>query len=129
MAGTPTAVRVDVVQAREPDRMVMDPAGFFVVNGDGPRRRLILEHYTREGTLDCLIEGTTATAVSAEAIQRRLLTRLDHAAYLGRELARAERSLQTGEPYVQDRAPGTSAAPGPTGCRIWHGAQPRRNRH
>jgi tetrahydromethanopterin S-methyltransferase subunit A len=116
MAGAPTAVTIDVVQAREPDRMVMDPAGFFVVHRDGPRRRLILEHYTREGTLDCLIEGTTATAVSGEAIQRRLLTRLDHAAYLGRELARAERSLQTGEPYVQDRAPGTSVAPGPPGC-------------
>ena len=116
MAGTPTAVTVNVVQAGEPDHMVMDPAGFFVVHRDGPRQRLILEHYTREGTLACLIEGTTATAVAGEAIQRRLLTRLDHAAYLGRELARAERSLQTGEPYVQDRTPGTSAVPGPTGC-------------
>jgi tetrahydromethanopterin S-methyltransferase subunit A len=127
-AGTPTAVTVDVVQAREPDRMVMDPSGFFVVHRDGPRRRLMLEHYTREGTLDCLIEGTTATAVSGEAIQRQLLTRLDHAAYLGRELARAERSLQTGEPYVQDRAPGHPPFQDPPDAPAIQRTPRRRNR-
>jgi dihydropteroate synthase len=30
------------------------------------------------------------------------LSRLDHALYLGRELQKAERCLDTGEPYVQD---------------------------
>ena len=39
------------------------------------------------------------------AIERVLLTRLDHAAYLGRELARAEHALSSGEAYVQDAAP------------------------
>lgn len=39
------------------------------------------------------------------AIERKLLTRLDHAAYLGRELARAEQALSSGETYVQDGAP------------------------
>ena len=43
------------------------------------------------------------------AIERKLLSRLDHATYLGRELARAERSLLSGEPYVQDRGPGAIA--------------------
>jgi uncharacterized protein DUF4346 len=37
---------------------------------------------------------------------RNLITRLDHAAYVGCELARTEWSLRTGEPYVQDRALG-----------------------
>jgi tetrahydromethanopterin S-methyltransferase subunit A len=45
------------------------------------------------------------------------LSRLDHAAYLGRELARAEHSLSTGEPYVQDRAAGeVEAATASCGC-------------
>ena len=39
------------------------------------------------------------------AIERGLLTRLDHAAYLGRELARAEHALSSGETYAQDAAP------------------------
>jgi hypothetical protein len=73
MAGAPTAV---------PDTWSWtQPASSWSI---GTVR--VLEHYTREGTLDCLIEGTTATAVSGEAIQRRLLTQLGHAGYLGREL-------------------------------------------
>ncbi len=66
----------------------------------------MLEHYTNEGVLDCLLEGGSSAALYTEAVARSLVTRLDHAAYLGGELARAERSLRSGEPYVQDRAPG-----------------------
>jgi len=39
------------------------------------------------------------------AVDRQLLSRLDHAAYLGRELARAEHALSSGQAYVQDGAP------------------------
>ncbi len=56
--------------------------------------------------LDCVVQGPTPTAVYAEIVKRGLVSQLDHAAYIGRELANAERSLKTGEPYVQDRAPG-----------------------
>ena len=38
------------------------------------------------------------------AVDRNLVSRLEHAAYLGREVARAERSLASGEAYVQDAA-------------------------
>jgi tetrahydromethanopterin S-methyltransferase subunit A len=84
----------------------MDPAGFFVIYSAKPPRPLILEHYSVAGVLDCIIEGATPSAVWAEAISRKLLSRLDHAAYIGRELAVAERCARTGERYVQDRAPG-----------------------
>lgn len=99
-------VEVPVLVATEPRRLVPDPAGFFVVYPDSPRRRLIVEHYTTTGVLDCVLEGATPPALYSTAAERGLLSRLDHAAYLGRELARAERSLKTGEPYVQDRAVG-----------------------
>jgi dihydropteroate synthase len=33
-----------------------------------------------------------------------LVTRLDHAAYLGNELAKAEIALKTGKSYVQDNS-------------------------
>ncbi|MDW8362200.1 MAG: DUF4346 domain-containing protein [Myxococcales bacterium] len=97
---------VPVLEAREPQRMVADPLGFFVVYPDARRRRLVLEHYRNDGLLDCVMEGTTPAALYAMAIERGLVSRFDHAAYLGRELARAEHALRTGEPYVQDRAPG-----------------------
>jgi tetrahydromethanopterin S-methyltransferase subunit A len=104
--GSPVAAPVDVVHASEPDRLVSDPAGFVVVYPDAVRRRLVVEHYSNAGVLDCVVEGTTPTAVYTEVITRNLLSRLDHAAYLGRELTRADRCLGTGERYVQDRAPG-----------------------
>lgn len=97
--------------ASEPKRLIPDPAGFFVVYPDGDRQRLVLEHYANAGVLDCVLEGRTPAALYSEVVARSLISRLDHAAYLGRELARAEDSLRTGEPYVQDRAAGELAPP------------------
>lgn len=99
------------IVAAEPKRLIPDPAGFFVVYPDGDRQRLVLEHYTNAGVLDCVLEGRTPAALYSEVVARSLISRLDHAAYLGRELARAESSLLTGEPYVQDRAAGEIAPP------------------
>ncbi len=88
-----------------PSRMVSDPAGYFVVYADRARGLLSLEHYRHDGVLDAIIEGRTAAELYTPVIDRGLLSRLDHAAYLGRELSRAEESLKTGERYVQDGAP------------------------
>ena len=108
--GAPVDVSVPTVAVAEPERLVPDPAGYCVVYPDRARTRLLLEHYTNAGVLDCVLDGPTPAAVYAAAVERGLISRLDHAAYLGRELARAERSLQTGERYVQDRAAGDAIA-------------------
>ncbi len=115
--GAPAEIAVAAVPAHEPSRLVLDPAGFLVVYPDRSRG-LVLEHYRNDGVLDCVLEGATPTAVGATAVERGLVSRLDHAVYLGRELARAEESLRTGLPYVQDRAP-EAVAPAPAedcGC-------------
>jgi tetrahydromethanopterin S-methyltransferase subunit A len=101
-----TDVIVETVRAKEPQFYKSDPAGFFVVYPDRRTTALAVEHYTNAGVLDCVVRGSTPTAVYAEIVKRGLVSQLDHAAYIGRELATAERSLKTGEPYVQDRAPG-----------------------
>jgi len=88
-----------------PRRMVSDPAGYFVVYADRSRGLLSLEHYRNDGVLDAIIEGRTAAELYTPVIDRGLLSRLDHAAYLGRELSRAEESLKTGAIYIQDAAP------------------------
>lgn len=94
-----------------PSRLISDPAGYFVIYVDRPRHRLSLEHYRNEGLLDAVINGDTAAEVYTPAIERGLLSRLDHAAYLGRELARAERALMRDEPYIQDAAPESASPP------------------
>ena len=100
-----TAQAVARMAGYVPDRMVSDPAGYFVVYLDRARGQLSMEHYTNSGVLDTVIDGRTAAEIYIPAIDRGLVSRLDHAAYLGKELARAERSLASGEPYVQDGAP------------------------
>ncbi|RJR47660.1 MAG: DUF4346 domain-containing protein [Deltaproteobacteria bacterium] len=101
---------VEPVPGYLPARMTPDPAGYFVIYVDRDRGLLSLEHYLNEGVLDAVIEGRTAAELYTPAIDRGLLSRLDHAAYLGRELARAEESLRSGEAFVQDAAPELAAA-------------------
>ncbi len=88
-----------------PERVVSDPAGYFVVFLDRRRRLLVLEHYRSDGGLDVVVEGRSAAEVYIPAVERNLVSRLDHAAYLGRELGRAEEALLKGWTYVQDAAP------------------------
>jgi tetrahydromethanopterin S-methyltransferase subunit A len=95
---------------RIPERMTSDPAGYFVVYVDRGARTLSIEHYANNGVLDVVIDGSTAPEIYVRAIELNLVSRFDHAAYLGRELARAERALLSGEPYVQDAAPERRAA-------------------
>lgn len=93
------------------ERMTSDPAGYFVIYIDRARTLISLEHYTNTGLLDCLIEGRKAAELYSPAIEKGLISRLDHAAYLGRELALAEEALKSGEPYVQDAAPQIPSSP------------------
>lgn len=102
---------VTLLTGHLPSRLISDPAGYFVIYVDRPRHRLSLEHYRNEGVLNAVIDGDTAAEVYTPAIERGLLSRLDHAAYLGRELTRAERALMTNEPYIQDAAPASASLP------------------
>lgn len=108
---TAAEIEVDTVVATEPRRLVPDPAGYFVVYPDRRQQKIVVEHYENRGALTIVIEGTSPAAVYAEIVGRDLISRLDHAAYLGRELARAEHALRTGEPYTQDRAAGEIEVP------------------
>lgn len=99
------------ISGRVPDRMTPDPNGYFVIYPDQPRGRLLLEHYHNSGVLNCVIEGAGPAALYTTAIERGLVSRLDHACYLGKELARADRSLLNGESFVQDAAPEGIASP------------------
>lgn len=110
---------VEPVMGCVPARMDSDPAGYFVVFPDRARGMLSLEHYANTGALTTIVAGHTAAELYMTAIDHNLLSRLDHAAYLGRELARAEHALSFGEPYVQDAAP---EAPCSSACGC-HSAQ------
>lgn len=70
-----------------------DPEGFFVIMLDREGKTVVCEHYTFDGELNEVIKGLTAEDIAYTAINRGLLSRLDHAAYLGKELSKAETAL------------------------------------
>lgn len=96
---------IKTVEGYIPRKVVPDPLGYFIIYLDRARRMLSLEHYRNNGVLDNVIEGKKAAELYFPTIDHGMISRLDHACYLGKELARAERALLTGEPYVQDGAP------------------------
>jgi len=66
----------------------------------------IRDSYENSGRLAHVIEGRQGAVIAATTIEQGLITQLDHAAYLGRELAKAEIALKTGSHYEQDAALG-----------------------
>jgi Tetrahydromethanopterin S-methyltransferase, subunit A/Domain of unknown function (DUF4346) len=79
-----------------------DPRGnFLIAVGDG---QIIAAHATTTGgPTGQRFAGRTAAAVYGAILAAGLVSQLDHAAYLGAELARAELALHLGVPYRQDR--------------------------
>jgi dihydropteroate synthase len=51
-----------------------------------------------------IIRGKTAEGICAKIAELALATRVDHAAYLGSELEKAEIALKTGKEYIQDKS-------------------------
>jgi len=116
-AGAPLEVNpVPIEEANAPARLTLDPAGYFILYPDQRHQRLMLEHYSNKGVLTRRFTATSAASMYVTVINAELISRLDHAAYLGRELARAEYALRTGERYIQDRAPGDLNQSSNTDC-------------
>jgi dihydropteroate synthase-like protein len=82
----------------------LDPKGVFRITVDRNAETIIALHFaTAEADKPSnIIKGETAEAVYAKIADAGLVTRLDHAAYLGSELAKAEIALRTGKEYIQD---------------------------
>lgn len=91
-------------EAGPPPPWVPDPAGYLVILLDRPAERIVLEHYDYQDRLTGALAGRSAKVLYHGAITRGWVSRLDHAAYIGRELARALRAIEEGTPYVQDAA-------------------------
>lgn len=93
------------IVATEPGQtVVMDKAGYFVILPLGARGVIAVEHYAYDDTLLRVVEGANARALYKTIVANGWVSELSHAAYLGKELAKAELSLTHGFKYVQDGA-------------------------
>ncbi len=106
----------------------LDPGGYFIIYLDREAGLICAKHFTNviserglavdpetgkpipargkvERTHTTVLSGRTAKELCVkifEETQPSLVTRVDHAAYLGREFVRAEIALVTEQEYVQD---------------------------
>jgi len=105
----------------------LDPNGYFIIKVDLEEKKIILEHFlnniNEEGyaldpktnkIIKCnsqdkrvsneVFEGISAKQLGILITEERndLITRFDHALYLGRELQKAEECLYKQLPYIQD---------------------------
>ena len=74
-----------------------DKAGRYIIGTD--KKSIVVEHYNSKGELLRLIQGATARDICIMLIRNGWVSRLDHAAYLGRELMLAEFAIQQDLPY------------------------------
>ena len=105
----------------------LDPKGYFIIKVDLADKKIILEHYLNKidnkgyavnpetnEPIDCDIKksnayndkfvGRTAKEVGILITESRndLISKFDHALYLGRELQKAEECLINDSSYIQD---------------------------
>jgi dihydropteroate synthase-like protein len=95
---------IDKVTAEETPAE-MDPLGYFKMGVDLENNHIWITHYTnRQDKRDVThtFTGTSAESLYKRIITEKLVSRLDHAAYLGKELMRAELALKYGTEYREN---------------------------
>ncbi len=90
---------IEHITAVADGKFVPDYKGSFkIIVNDELIQAILFQNY--EKTL--VVEGTTSRAIYEEILRRDLISRMEHAAYLGKELQKAEIALKLGKKYVQD---------------------------
>jgi tetrahydromethanopterin S-methyltransferase subunit A len=104
-AGKAAAIfHVPTIEAQPPTRIELDKAGYFVIIPRTEKKDIVVEHYSYENKLLRTIQGRDARCIYSTIIQNGWVSHLSHAAYLGKELTRAELSLKYSFKFVQDGA-------------------------
>ena len=82
-----------------------DLQGGFRVFVDRQDQDIMVTHFASPVSekTDLAVKGKTAEVIYRKIIALGLVSSLDHAAYLGGELAKAEIALRTGKEYIQDQ--------------------------
>ena len=81
---------------------VMDPKGYFLIRIRREENLLEIGFCKGDNVVDVVIKGKTPQEVYFTACEKNLISRLDHAAYLGKELEKAYLALKYNLEYVQD---------------------------
>lgn len=87
------------IEAVADGKFTPDPKGSFkIILEDNLIKAILYKDYKK----NCVISGTTARAIYEEILRRKLISRMEHSAYLGMELEKAEIALKLDKTYIQD---------------------------
>jgi dihydropteroate synthase-like protein len=92
-------------ESTEPvESAILDSIGLFRINIDSDNGVIVAGHYLISNQTQPVnvIKGKTANSIYSTILKLGLVKQLEHAAYLGSELSKAEIALRTGKGYVQD---------------------------
>jgi len=92
----------EVVSAEPDDDLELDEAGWFRIGVDREEEAIVAIHYIEVGKPHLVVKGKDAREVYQTILRKGLVGEYDHAAYLGKELMKAELALRLGRSYVQD---------------------------
>ena len=79
-----------------------DPKGYFLIRVNRGKKRIETGFATYRHVITKAIYGKTASEIYNTIIRHNLITKLEHAAYLGKELSKAELALIHGLEYKQE---------------------------
>lgn len=107
LVDTEVTVNEQVVQTIIADyddlkEFVMDPTGYFLIRVDTDKKIIEVALCKELNKVAVIVTGKKPLEIYQTIIKKGLLSRQDHAAYLGRELQKAYIALQLGISYVQD---------------------------
>lgn len=96
---------VEVTMAKPDDDYKPDKSGWFRVQVDRNTKQIVVIHYSLgQNEPNKIIKGSEGTSVYRSVIDEGLVSDLRHAAYLGREVTKAEIALKLDRSYVQDES-------------------------
>lgn len=94
----------EIIATHETEKeFVMDERGYFVITIKPDKNEIVCEHYSKDKKIQNVIKGKNAEEICATVTRLNLVSRTDHAAYLGRELQKAEIALKNNLPYEQEK--------------------------
>ena len=91
--------RALLIIGKRPFKVRLDPRGYFRITLDG--KDILVEHRFEDVTLK-EYRGKRAERLQHEIARDQALSDINHAIYLGRQLARAEAALKEGREFVQE---------------------------
>ena len=91
-----------VLDAKGEGDLELDRLGWFEIRVDRERGLIVATHHVEGEGSPTVIRGQDARRIYQTIIREGLIGKHDHAAYLGKELTKAELALRLGRSYRQD---------------------------